>query len=72
MNWREFHALTEAMAEGHAEANAAAVNRAMDKRALADTAAFWLRFADACSGPAINNAAPVRPAAPSSWLPPLP
>ena len=72
MNWREFHALTEAMAEGHAEANAAAINRVMGKRALADTAACWLRFADTCSAHATGNAAPIRPAAPSPWLPPLP
>ena len=72
MNWREFHALIEVMAEGRADANAAAINRAMNKRTLADTAACWLRFADTCSDHATNSTAPVRPAAPSSWLPPLP
>ncbi|KQV81036.1 hypothetical protein ASD15_14240 [Massilia sp. Root351] len=72
MNWREFEALTNSMAEGRADANAAAINRAMTKRAQAETAACWLRFADTCSGHATNSTAPSRPAAPSSWLPPLP
>jgi len=72
MNWREFNALTTKIADGRAEANAAAIDRAMNKRALGDTAACWLRFASTCSGHATNSAAESRPAAPSSWLPPLP
>lgn len=72
MNWREFEVLTKTIAEGRADSNAAAINRAMNKCALAETAVCWLRFADTCSDHATNSTAPVRPAAPSSWLPPLP
>ena len=72
MNWREFTALTEAMADGRAETNAQAINRALDKRALTRAAACWLRFASACGGRVGTSARELRPPPPSSWLPPTP
>jgi hypothetical protein len=72
MNWREFTALTEAMAAGRAAGNAAAINRALGKHALGHTAACWLRFANTCSGSPPSLAAIPRATAPSPWLPPTP
>ncbi|MES2260576.1 MAG: hypothetical protein V4724_18805 [Pseudomonadota bacterium] len=71
MNWREFTGLTAAMAGGHAESNAAAINRALNKQALTHAAHCWQRFSH--TGNASAGCAPEpRPSAPSSWLPPLP
>lgn len=72
MNWREFIALTEAMAAGSAAGNAAATDRALGKRALGHTAACWLRFASTCSSTPANLADLPRTTAPSPWLPPTP
>ncbi|WBS00131.1 hypothetical protein OU994_17565 [Pseudoduganella sp. SL102] len=72
MNWREFTALTEEMAAGSVAENAAAIHRALGKRALGHTAACWLRFASTCSSTPANLADLPRATAPSPWLPPTP
>lgn len=72
MNWREFTTLTEAMAAGSATGNAAAIQRALGKRALGHTAACWLRFASTCNGSPAAPAELSRTTAPSPWLPPTP
>lgn len=71
MNWREFTQRAAAMAEGHAEPNAVAISRALNKRDLAHVFHCWQRFSHACSSTA-DYAPLARPAAPSPWLPPLP
>jgi hypothetical protein len=72
MNWREFTALTEAMATGSAPGNTATIHRALGKRALGHTAAWGLRFASTCSGSQAASADEPRTIAPSPWLPPTP
>lgn len=71
MNWREFTGLAAAMAEGRAAPNAAAINRALNKQALAHAAHCWQRFSHTGNASAGRAPAP-RPSAPSPWLPPLP
>lgn len=70
MNWQRFNELAAAMAEGRAEAGAAAINRALDKQALVHTALCWQRFTASCARHA-QDARHTTQSVPSSWLPPL-